>query len=111
MFAIAVAFALYAGVAGQIAPEAGDTDAEATMHRLADGHLADGVIETPPRIDHDRLARPGEAVNVSVDAGGWQWSTGPSPPPDADVARRPVTVATGPGEQAPGWFTLEVWET
>lgn len=111
VFAIAVGFALYAGVASEVAPEREGTDAEATMHRLEARALSDGILSAPPAINASALSRPGEAVNVTVETEAGSWAAGPEPPGETEVARRPVTVRVDAGRQVPGWLRLEVWET
>lgn len=111
VLAIGVGLALYAGVAAEQRPERSGSDAEATMERLTAEAMDDGVLDAQAALEPDRYARPGEAVNVTIQVGDGPRTAGPAPPADADAERRPITVRTDSGEQLPGVLILEVWET
>lgn len=111
VLAIGVGLALYAGVAADQQPDTEGTDAEATMERVTADLLEDGVLDPNGWIRPERYERPGESVRISTE---WKQGTthyGPDPPPDADVARRPVTLSAIDGVQYSGVLIVKVWES
>lgn len=109
VLAIAIGLGIYAGVAADQSPGREEADAEATMQQLTAAAVADGVLDPAIALDPKAYRRPGEAVNVTVRYDGRIRSAGPTPPPDADSASRPVTIRTDAGEQVPGRIAVEVW--
>lgn len=111
VLAIGIGLALYAGVAADRQPETEPTDAEATMERVTADLLEDGVYGSDRLARPERYERPGEAVRITIEWKGRPMSYGPRAPPDADVARRPITVQAASGAQHSGVLIVEVWET
>lgn len=112
VLAIAIGLGLYAGVAVEQSPRSSEnaTSAEATMQRITAGMLEDGVVHDDGL--PDRFARPGDGVRVEIEwRGGGKTIYGPEPPPDADVATRPVSYRPLPGEQYTTTVTVWVWES
>jgi len=112
LLAIAVGLGLYAGVAADQSPEREGTNAESTMQRVSAAILDDGVYHAESFVYEERLSRPGETIQIRVN---WSANTatlyGPDPPPDADVARRPISYSQYPGERSPAVLIVSVWES
>lgn len=111
VLAIGVGIAMYAGVAADRSPAPESTDAEATMATLTAELAADGVLDADASLAPEQFTRPGEAARIELSYRNTSEFYGGSPPPDATVARRPVTVQIGPGEQVAGELTVWVWES
>lgn len=110
VLAIAIGLALYAGVAADQQPESDEPDAEATLERVNEELLDDGVLTFRENVSPVRFERPGERVRFEIVRGGWiHRAHGPRAPPDADAASRPITVQSGT-ERYPAVLTVYVWE-
>lgn len=111
VLAIAMGIALYAGVAADRSHGTTSTDADATMERITADLVHDGVIDENTSLDPEQFTRPGEAARIELTYRDANGSHGATPPPDADVASRPVTVQIAPGWQVAGNLTVWVWES
>ncbi|WP_248518190.1 DUF7285 family protein [Salinarchaeum laminariae] len=111
VLAIGVGITLYAGVAADRSPTAESTDAEATMAQITAEIAADGVLDASASLDPEQFTRPGEAVRLELSYRNTTDSHGSTPPPDAAVTSRPVTVQIAPSVQVAGNLTVWVWES
>lgn len=66
-----------------------------------------GVLR-PSALRH-AVAPSGWSVNLTLVSPAGRWSTGGTPPPAADRARRRVAVRLGPGVLRPGVLRVAVW--
>ncbi|MFC7134142.1 MULTISPECIES: DUF7285 family protein [Salinibaculum] len=68
-----------------------------------------GVVD-PARLESAMAALPsGWHGNLTLRAGGKQWSRGPTPPSDADRATARVSVRIAPAKVRPGQLRVVVW--
>lgn len=111
VLAIGMGIALYAGVAADRSPATEATDAEATMAQITADLAADGVVDADASLDPEQFTRPGEAARIELSYRTASEVHGTAPPPDADVASRPVTVQIEPSWQVAGNLTVWVWES
>ncbi|GAB3686202.1 hypothetical protein GCM10028857_17900 [Salinarchaeum chitinilyticum] len=111
VLAIGMGLAMYAGVAADRSPSTDPTDAEATMAQVTAKLAPDGVVANDADLAPEQFTRPGEAGRIELAYRNTTDASGPTPPPDADVASRPVTVQIAPSWQVAGNLTLWVWES
>lgn len=104
--AVCLALSLYAGLVDERLPTATGPDATAAVERVLDHVAPDGVVE-PARLD--AVATPTARLNVSVAVDGRAWTVGPTPPPDANTARRRVPISRGPARVTAGRLRVSVW--
>lgn len=107
---VCAALSLYAGALADALPTGSDGSvAEATLVRASDRVLADGVA-APDRLGRALDAGPaGHAVNATLATGDRRWTVGPTPPADAAVAGRAVSVARSPTTVTAGRLRVVVW--
>jgi hypothetical protein len=104
--AVCLALSLYAGLVAERLPRPAGPDAEPVLERAVDDIAPDGVA-APERLDAIDESRPRR--NVSLAVANDSWTVGPTPPPDANTARRPVPVKRAPGRVIAGRLRVSVW--
>jgi len=109
VFAVGVALSAYAGVLDATLPTPDRNLAEPTVER-AERALADAGVVAPDALPARLEVGPDDyRVNLTLDVAGRTWHAGPTPPPRADAAARPVSVRVAPGRVRPGQLRAEVW--
>ncbi|WP_226021741.1 DUF7285 family protein [Halomicrobium salinisoli] len=108
--AVGIGLSLYAGVLDATLPGERDrSTAPAALERV-DRDVAPGGVARPERIPGSHNVGPdGYRTNVTLTAGGRRWSTGPTVPPDADVAGERIGVRVAPATVRPGRLRVAVW--
>jgi hypothetical protein len=109
--AVVVGLGLYAGALADAMPGRHDRDLAApALDRAHDALTPRGEVVVPARVGNAREAGPaGFRTNVTVRTARRRFTAGPTPPPNADGAARPVGVRLGPGRIRPGTLRVEVW--
>jgi hypothetical protein len=107
VFAVVVGLTLYVGALDEAVERDDRPVADAiTAEIIADAGTM-GILEHASV----RSAAPpaGWNANVTLSTRAGRLQRGPSPPEDADVATRQVSVRLGPGTVRPGRLTVEAW--
>lgn len=104
--AVCLALSLYAGLVTERLPRTSGPDAEPVLERIVDDIAPDGVA-APVRLD--AIEESATRHNVSLAIANDSWTVGPTPPPDANTARRPVPVERAPGRVLAGRLRVSVW--
>lgn len=110
LFAVCVGVSLYAGVLdAALDPTARDV-APAARDRVHEAVTDAAGVADPDELGNALVAGPtGYNVNATLSTGGDRWSVGPTAPPGASTAHRPVSVRVGPGEIRSGRLRVVVW--
>lgn len=109
LVAVCAGVTTYAVALDGAAPRPERDVATPTLDRVV-AALSSGGAVRPSNLSRVRSLRPrGYRLNVTVAAAGRRWHAGPSPPPTAQAATRPVGVRLGPGRVRPGRVRVEVW--
>jgi len=110
VFAVSTGLALYAGVLdGVLLEAAGDRDVATPTADAVEREVTTGGVVDPTAVSESLTAIPdGYEGNVTLRA-EQDWSTGPTPPADADTDRRTVSVALGPATVRRGRLRVSVW--
>jgi len=117
VLAAAVGMTLYAGVVdGYLDSTERRSAVESTTHltqqaadRVAGGARVDGSLR-PERLAAGADAGPaGYRVNATLRTRASRWRAGPTPPAEAALASRRVSVHLGPGRVRPAVLRVRVW--
>lgn len=109
LFAVCAGVSLYAAVLGGSIPDTGRDLSDPALERIRDAASDAGAVR-PRALSAAVDAGPdGRRVNATLSAGDRRWSVGPTPPPRADRASRPVSVRLAPGRVTPGRLAVAVW--
>jgi len=109
VLAICIGLGMVATVFHDAAPVDDRSVAGPTLDRTAAAVVSGGTV-TPKALDAlDRPAPSGYRANVTVETLRTHHHRGPTPPPEADRASRPVSVQVRPGVKRPGTLTVAVW--
>lgn len=104
--AVCLALSMYAGLVAERLPRNTGPSPEASLERIVD-ELAPVGVAAPRRLD--ALDEPTARLNVSLATDERSWTIGPTPPPDANTARRPLPVEYGLGRILAGRLRVSVW--
>jgi hypothetical protein len=107
VFVVGVGLTLYASALAARDEADGRQVAEVVLKSVAGEAESLGVIR--PGALRRAAAPAGWSVNLTVVSPAGRWSTGGTPPPSADRARRRVAVRLGPGVLRPGVLEVAVW--
>lgn len=109
--AVAAGLALYAGVLDEsVTPDDDRTVAPLALDEAVETMATAGVVE-PSKISAASDAAPqGWNANVTVRAGGSEWTQGPTPPADTQRATERVSVRLAPTAVEPGQIRMVVWQ-
>lgn len=110
VLAVTAGLTIYAGALTDAVPTRADRNtAETALSRVTASLESAGVVDTAA-LDEGLAAVPtGWRGNLTLRAGGKQWTRGPVPPTDADRATTRVSVRTAPMEVRSGELRLVVW--
>lgn len=108
VFAVGIAVSLYAGAVPDLV-ERPDGAAETTLSRVYRNATTAGVVVPGDLPDARSAGPPGKNVNVTLTAGPVELASGPTRPPDAANATRPVGVRVEEGDVEPGRLSVGVW--
>ncbi len=109
VFAICIGLGMVATVFHDVAPVDDRSVAGPTLDRTAATVVSGGTV-TPEALNAlEHPAPPGYRVNVTLETLRTHHHWGPTPPPAADQASRPVSVQVRPGVKRPGTLTVAVW--
>ncbi len=107
VFAVAAGLTLYVGVLGDAL---GTDDRPVAGTVLDDVRRAGGTLGVVSPRDVVAAGPPaGWHANVTLSTRAGRWTSGPTPPADADSAQAAVAVRLGPGTIRPGRLTVEAW--
>jgi hypothetical protein len=109
LLAVCGAVTTYAVAVDGAAPDTDRDVAEPTLDRVVSALESGGVVDPDALGRASHHAPRGYRLNVTVAAAGRRWRVGPTPPPTARVAWRPVGVRLGPARIRPGRVRVEVW--
>lgn len=104
--AVCLALSLYAGLVDDRLPTESGPDPAVTLERVVDD-IAPAGVAVPGRLGV--LTGPSARRNVSLAVANRSWTVGPTPPPDASTARRPIPIARGPARVTAGRLRVSVW--
>jgi len=104
--AVCLALSLYAGLVAERFSQPSGPNAQPVLERVVDDIAPDGVA-APERLD--AIEETTTRRNVSLAVANSSWTVGPTPPPDANTARRPVPVDRAPGRVTAGRLRVSVW--
>ena len=107
VFAVGVGLAVYAGALPE-ADEPSTVDPDTVLQDVRQSPMEGGVL-VPGTLGTGREVPAGWEVNVTLETPDGRRTLGPSPPPDARRASRPVTVRLAPGALRPGRLRVAVW--
>lgn len=109
LLAVGIGLALFAGAAAEVPGGSDRSLAEPALERAAATAVESGGVAPKDLPSPSTVAPDGFEANVTLLFDGRARHVGPTPPPHADRASRPVTVRVGPGDQRPGRLVVEVW--
>ncbi|WP_276300563.1 DUF7285 family protein [Halorussus lipolyticus] len=110
VFAVGAALTAYTGVLDESVPTPDRNLAGPTVERVERTASDEAGVLGPDSLAAGLRAGPeGYALNLTLRVGGRRWHAGPTPPPEADVAKIGVSVRTAPGRIRPGRLRAEVW--
>lgn len=107
VMALGVGLTLYASALGAREQADGRQVAETVLESVSGQAESLGVLR--PGALRSASVPPGWSANLTVVSPAGRWSTGGTPPPTADRARRRVTVRLAPGVLRPGVLKVAVW--
>ncbi len=109
VFAVCIGLGMVATVFHTAAPTDARSIAGPTLDRTAAAVVVGGAVDPAALETLEQPAPPGYRANVTLRTLETRHHRGPTPPPGAERASRPVSVRLRPGVNRPGTLTVAVW--